>query len=131
MPASEAARASYQHDHCPRTYGTLQSCAQIRSEILAKLSDLYYNFSKELSPNQRAYIRNVGTPWTECVHEALERNKPLAYYHLTDGLKIIERLNHIYTSIEHRLYDELVRNLRHPAYCVCSYCWVESEAEEL
>lgn len=132
MPASEPASASYQRGHWPRTYAALTSCANIRSEILAKLSDLYYNYKGDLSANQRHYIRHVGVPWTDTVHDALQQNTALPYHYLIDGLKIIEALNNIYASIEWRLYQRIANGAaRHGRDCVCSLCFVESESEEL
>lgn len=131
MPASESASATYHRGHWPRVYAALVACAHIRSEILAKLSDLYYNFKGDLSANQRHYIRHVGVPWTEAVRAALEQNKALPYHYLTDGLKIIEVLNNIYTSIEWRLYSRIVNGVHHGTQCVCHLCFVESESEEL
>ena len=126
MPASEPASATYQRDHWPRTYAALVSCGQVRSEILAKLSDLHYNFKGELSLNQRCYLRNVAVPWTNTVAHALEHKLALPHAFLARGLKIVEALNNIYASVETRLYDA-----KHSYVCACSLCFVESESEEL
>ena len=126
MPASEPASATYQRDHWPRTYAALTSCGNVCSEILAKLSDLYYNFKGELSLNQPCYLRNVAVQWTNTVAHALERNLALPHAFLVRGLKIIEALNNIYASVETRLYGD-----KHSLVCACSLCYIESESEEL
>lgn len=122
MPASEAASATYQRKHWPRTYGALVSCGTVFAEIDAKIKDLWANFGRELSFYQRHYLRNAAMAWHINVQHALEHNLRLSHGFLVRGLKIIDVINNIYSSIESRLSQQ---DVKHRHLCVCHLCFVE------
>lgn len=125
MPASEAASATYQRNHWPRTYGALVSCGTVFSEIDAKINDLLINSKSELSFYQRHYLRNAAMPWCNVVRYALKRHLRISHGFLVHGLKIIEGINNIYASIELRLSQHEVK---HRHLCVCHLCFVEIDS---
>lgn len=126
MPASEAASATYQHDHWPRRYGALVSCGTLFTELDAKIEDLWANFRCELSFYQRTYLRNAAVPWCNAIQRALKYNLRLSHGYLVRGLKIIDTINTMYESIEARRRESYVK---HRHLCVCHLCYVESESE--
>lgn len=133
MPASEPSSATYQRGHWPRTYAALVSCGNLRSEVLAKISDLYYNYAGDLTAGERRYITHTAVLWTNVVAEALQQHRRLSHECLTRGLKIIGVLDNFYARIEWRMYERIVKRINHGRDCVCSLCYVEddSESEEL
>ena len=98
------------------------SCGTVFAEIDAKIKDLWANFGRELSFYQRHYLRNAAMAWHINVQHALEHNLRLSHGFLVRGLKIIDVINNIYSSIESRLSQQ---DVKHRHLCVCHLCFVE------